>query len=141
MVQSSADRTPSAAGASKALHCVEVYVPKRLDTLSALYTYLRGKLTQRKAGIAQDVPIDGFSLYEVDGAFYGKVIYEERTVVLRILFDRSRTDDSSSIESKINTLGSEVAATVAMTEEEIWICHYPLDVVIFRPGQPSENPG
>ncbi len=122
--------TPSP-GASKALHCVEVYVPKRLDTLSALYNYLRSKLTQRKAGIAQDVPIDGFSLYEVDGAFYGKEIYEERTVVLRILFDQSQA--SGSIEGRINTLGSEVAATVAMTEEEIWICHYPLDVVIFRP--------
>lgn len=131
-------RGASSLGASKALHCVEVYVPKRLDTLSALYNYLRNKLTQRKAGIAQDVPIDGFSLYEVDGAFYGKEIYEERTVVLRILFHQSPAD---SIEKRINTLGSEIAATVAMTEEEIWICHYPLDVVIFRPGVASAPPG
>ena len=30
-------------------------------------------------------------------------------------------------------LGSEVAAKVALEEEELWICHYPQGVVIVRP--------
>jgi hypothetical protein len=114
--------------------CVEIYVPKKLEHLSELFNYLRGKLHDRAAGVPQAVPIDGFSLYEVDGAFLGERVHEERTMVIRILLKRDTADDASSIWHKINALGSEVAATVAITEEELWICHYPQGVVIFRPG-------
>jgi hypothetical protein len=122
------------------LECVEIYVPKTLEHLSALYAYLRKKLTDRKDGVAQDIPIDGFSMYEVDGAFYGDQIYQERTLVLRILFTRAAEDDADSIRRKIQSLGSEIATKVTLTEAELWICHYPQGVVIFRPRDPGERP-
>ncbi len=114
--------------------CVEIYVPKKLEHLSELYNYLRRKLTARGPGHEQKVQIDGYSLYEVDGAFHGERVHEERTIVIRILLKRTMEDDAASIRHKINALGSEVAATVAIAEEELWICHYPQGVIIFRPG-------
>jgi len=112
--------------------CVEIYVPKKLENLSTLFTFLRDKLTRRSAGTAQELPIDGFSMYGVDGAFYGKEIYQERTIVIRILFKRSEDDDDAAVQAKVSALGSELASGVAMTEEEFWICHYPQGAVIFR---------
>jgi hypothetical protein len=112
--------------------CVEIYVPKKLEHLSELFTFLRRKLSEREQGVPQAVPIDGFSMYEVDGAFYGEHVYQERTIVVRILFQREAADDAKSIREKIRALGAEIASTVAITEEEFWICHYPQGVVIFR---------
>lgn len=114
--------------------CVEIYVPKNLENLSKLYAFLQRKLTERKEGVRQDVVVDGFSLYEVDGAFYGHEIYQERTIVIRILFHHLETDDDQSIQQKVRALGTEIAATVAMNEEELWVCHYPQGVVIFSQG-------
>lgn len=115
--------------------CVEIYVPKKLENVSALYTFLGTKLSDRKKGAKQNVPIDGFSMYEVDGAFYGEEIYQERTIVVRILFKRTASDDDATIEKKVGALGSEVAASVAMTEEGFWICHYRQGGIIFRAPQ------
>jgi hypothetical protein len=117
------------------LECVELYVPKKLEHLSEIFTFLRNKLSEREQGVRQAVPIDGFSIYEVDGAFYGERVYQERTLVIRILFKRAASEDRKSIREKIRALGAEIASTVALTEEEFWICHYPQGVVIFR----SEN--
>jgi len=114
--------------------CVEIYVPKKLENVSALYTFLGTKLRDRRSGAKQHVPIDGFSLYEVDGAFYGEEIYQERTIVVRILFKRVASDDDATIEKKVGALGSDVAASVAITEEEFWICHYRQGAIIYRPG-------
>ena len=33
----------------------------------------------------------------------------------------------------------EIVAPVALTEEEVWICHYPQNAVIFRPGKVDRN--
>ncbi|MGE3317502.1 MAG: hypothetical protein AB7O26_20505 [Planctomycetaceae bacterium] len=126
-------RTPD--DSAHALECVEIYVPKNLEHLSELYNYLRRKLGERRDGVPQPVPIDGFSMYEVDGAFYSDRIYQERTIVIRILFRRDPADDAESVREKIQSLGAEIASTVAITEEEIWICHYPQGVVIFRSEQ------
>lgn len=123
---------PVEVSSSTTFECVEIYVPKKLEHLAQLYRYLQEKLLDRKRGRAQTVVIDGFSLYEVDGAFYGHEIYQERTIVIRILFDRSDAQEQT-IEEKIRLLGSEVAASVAIAEEELWICHYPQGVAIFRP--------
>jgi hypothetical protein len=112
--------------------CVEIYVPKKLEHLSELFLFLRKKLSERQQGIPQAVPIDGFSMYEVDGAFYSEQFFQERTIVIRILFKRAASEDAQSIREKIRTLGAEIASTVAITEEEFWICHYPQGVVIFR---------
>ncbi|SFH93538.1 hypothetical protein [Planctomicrobium piriforme] len=118
--------------APKSLECIEIYVPKKLEHLSELYNFLRAKVTRRKEDKASGVTIDGFSLYEVDGAFFGERMYEERTLVIRILFLRSPDDDADSIHRKIMALGTEIGTTVALTEEELWICHYQQGVVIFR---------
>lgn len=126
---------PASDAKSETFECVEIYVPKNLEHLSELYTYLRKKLEERREGIPQSVPIDGFSMYEVDGAFYSDTIYQERTIVIRILFKRAASDNSDTIREKIQTLGAEIASTVAITEEEFWICHYPQGAVIFRADQ------
>lgn len=123
---------------SAPFECVEIYIPKQLENLAKLYTFLQSKLVQRKEGIHQEAPIDGFSLYEVDGAFFGHEIYQERTIVIRILFNRSEDEDSQSLARKISVLGREVATSVALHEEELWMCHYPQGVMIFRPQ--SEGP-
>ncbi|WP_459557423.1 hypothetical protein [Lacunimicrobium album] len=111
--------------------CVEIYVPKNLENLSKLYSFLQSKLIDRRRGIEQKVTIDGFSLYEVDGAFYGHEIYQERTIVIRILFKREASEGDESLAEKIQILGREVADSVAMNEEELWITHYPQRAVIF----------
>jgi hypothetical protein len=118
--------------------CVEIYVSKKLEHLSEVFNFLRKKLSERKQGVQQAVAIDGFSMYEVDGAFYGEHIYQERTIVIRILFKRAKSDDGESIREKIQALGAEIASAVAITEEEFWICHYPQGVVIFR-SEKHEN--
>lgn len=121
-------------GSERRFECVEIYVPKKLEHLSELYNYLRKKLADRKAGIEQEVPIDGFSLYEVDGAFYGADLYQERTVVVRILMSKAEGADEGEMQRKINSLGREVAETVAIAEEELWIAHYPQGILILKPG-------
>lgn len=126
------DRPNSLAARPRQLECVEIYVPKKLELLSELYTYLRSKLAAASEARSQGVTIDGFSLYEVDGAFSGERVYQERTLIVRLLFARQPDDDAVRIEAKIQELGREVAELVAMGEEELWICHYPQDVVIFR---------
>jgi hypothetical protein len=118
--------------------CVELYVPKKLEHLSEIFNFLRNKLSDRQQGVRQAVPIDGFSIYEVDGAFYGERVYQERTLVIRILFKRAASEDGKSIRDKIQALGAEIASAVAMSEEEFWICHYPQGVVIFR-SESHEN--
>jgi hypothetical protein len=80
--------------------CVELYVPKKLEHLSEIFTFLRNKLSEREQGVRQAVAIDGFSIYEVDGAFYGEKVYQERTLVIRILFKRSASEDGKSIREK-----------------------------------------
>jgi hypothetical protein len=113
--------------------CVEIYVPKKLENMSKLYAFLQQKLSERERRLPQDIPVEGFSLYEVDGAFYGHEIYQERTLVVRILFKRNETDDLQTVEQKVRVLGADVAATVAITEDELWVCHYPQNVVILAP--------
>ena len=113
--------------------CVEVYVPKKLENLSELFRYLRDKMLNRTSSGGGPV-IDGFSLYEVDGAFYGDQVFQERTLVIRLLFFIDPTDGAAVLEDQISTLGREIATTVAMKEAELWICHYPQRMHIFRPA-------
>ncbi len=105
-------------------HCVEVYLPKRLKHLSELYEYLRFQLTEQTGDRGGVFSIDGFSIYEVDGAWRGQEITDERTLVIRILFIRSKQEDDRSLQAKIRELGRGIAA-IAPTEKEILICHYP----------------
>lgn len=124
---------------SQQVECVEIYIPKTLEHLSALSSYLREKLRERQAGQAQPIPIDGFSLYEVDGAFFSERVYQERTLVVRILFTRAPADDDAALARKIAALGSEIAGQVARSELELWICHSRQNVHIVRPGERSSS--
>jgi hypothetical protein len=121
----------------RSFECIEIYVPKKLEHLSELYSFLRQKLSERKAGVKQAVSIDGFSLYEVDGAFYGSELYQERTIVIRILLQQTGAADCS-IRQKIRALGREIAATVALSEEELWIGHYPQGIIIIQSAGDGE---
>jgi hypothetical protein len=115
---------------SKELDCVEIYMPKSLKHLSELYGFLRSKVTERLG----ELVLDGFSIYEVDGVFSGKKLWEERSLVIRILFIRPAASPARSVQAKIKDLGRAIANTVATKEEEIWICHYPQTVTVFRPN-------
>ncbi len=118
---------------SQSVECVEIYIPKKLEHLSEVFNYLRRKLVDRAEERAESVTIDGFSLYEVDGAFLGGRIYQERTLVVRILFARTTTEDADALQRKILEMGRDIATAVALDEEELWVCHYPQSVVVFRP--------
>ncbi|MFN8391244.1 MAG: hypothetical protein U0136_13210 [Bdellovibrionota bacterium] len=121
------------------VECIEVYIPKKLDHQSELYNFLRSKLESRHAGETQSLPIHGFSLYEVDGAFIGDRIYEERTIVIRILFTRNETHSTAELREKIVQLGKEMLAAIAYAEEELWICHYRQQALIFRMNSRAES--
>lgn len=109
--------------------CVEIYLPKRLKHLSELYRFLRDRLTERPTEVA----LKGFSIYEVDGVFSGEVLWEERTLVIRILFPRHAQQPRFAVQAAVNELGREIIQTVAPDEEEVWICRYEQIVTTFRP--------
>ena len=115
-------------GEQKQVDCVEIYMPKSLEFLSELYRVLREMVSSR---FGTNV-LDGFSVYEVDGVFRGERFWEQRTLVIRILFDHAPSPHAESIEARVSRLGRYLAAHVAPREEEIWICHYPQTVTIFR---------
>ena len=112
------------------IDCVEIYLPKSLKHLSELYSYLRAKVTERLG----DIVLNGFSIFEADGVFWGQKLWEERSLVIRILFIRPADAPALSVQAKIRTLGRAIASKVATSEEEIWICHYPQTVAVFRPN-------
>ncbi len=107
--------------------CVEMYLPKKLKHLSEIYRFLRETLDNSTGRIT----LKGFSIYEVDGAFQGDETWEERTLVIRLMLPRSENEEPS-VNVKVKELGEEIAA-IATSEEQIWICHYPQTVAIFRP--------
>ena len=111
----------------KQIDCVEIYVPKSIDFLSELYQMLREK-TQNRLG---SLVLDGFSIYEVDGVFHGEVLWEQRTLVIRILFVRKGETPADLLDATIFELGREIATKVAVREEQIWICHYAQNLRIF----------
>ena len=114
-------------GDRRQVDCVEIYLPKRLEFLSELYRLLREKVTNRLG----QVVLDGFSSYEVDGVFLGERLWQERTLVIRLLFIRTANKPANFIAATIQDLGREIASRVAAEEEEIWICHYPQNLFIF----------
>lgn len=115
----------------KEVQCVEIYLPKKLKYLSGLYEYLRARTTEQVG----EILLDGFSIYEVDGAFRGESeLWEERSLVIRILFPLKGETPQLAVQAKIRALGRQIAETVATSEEEIWISHYPHRISVFRPN-------
>lgn len=115
-------------GDRKRIDCVEIYLPKSILFLSELYRLLREKVTNRLG----DVVLDGFSVYEVDGVFRGDRLWEQRTLVIRLLFIRAADNPALLVDARISDLGREIAARVAFEEEQIWICQYPQNLTVFR---------
>jgi hypothetical protein len=115
--------------------CVEIYVPKRLKYLSKLYNYLEEKLQSSKLMLTDDptvAHIDGFSIYEVDGAFRGEGIQsDERTLVIRIFFKPPVEEAKPSVETSVEAQGREVAK-IASAEKQVWLSYFPQSVAIFR---------
>jgi hypothetical protein len=121
------------ASAARQFQCVEIYLPKRLKHLSELYDFLRNKVAQRLGALV----LDGLSIYEVDGVFRGaSQIWEERTLVIRILLPPSAEQPLVVLQGRINDLGRELCV-VAGDEEEIWIGNYPQTVTVFKPSAPD----
>ena len=127
MAPSDLDLSETPAGERKQIDCVEVYLPKSIEFLSELYQLLREKVANRLGFTV----LDGFSIYEADGVFQGEQLWEQRTLVIRLLFIRPVTAPGW-VMSQIALLGQEVASKVAVKEEEIWICPYPQTLTIFR---------
>jgi hypothetical protein len=111
----------------KQVDCVEIYLPKSIEFLSELYQMLRDK-TRNRLGT---VVLDGFSIYEADGVFHGEVLWEQRTLIIRILLVRKAATPPDLLEATVFELGREIATTVAVREEQIWICHYAQNLRIF----------
>jgi hypothetical protein len=111
----------------KQIDCVEIYLPKSIDFLSELYQMLRSKVKNRLGSLV----LDGFSIYEVDGVFQGEMLWEQRTLVIRILFIRKTDTPVDLLETTIFELGREIATRVAVSEEQIWICHYAQNLRVF----------
>jgi hypothetical protein len=112
----------------KQIDCVEIYMPKTIEFLSELYQMLRNLTTNRVGALV----LDGFSIYEVDGVFQGEKLWEQRTLVIRILLVRKAEMPSELLDSTILKLGWEIATKVAVREEQIWICHYAQNLRIFE---------
>jgi hypothetical protein len=108
---------------SRKYDCLELYLPKKLKHLSSLYEYLGRRLSEGAETEEGAFAIDGFSIYEVDGAWRGQEVTDERTLVVRVLLLQTRKRNDRSLRSKIMQLGQDIA-TIAPTENEILICHY-----------------
>jgi len=111
----------------KQVDCVEIYLPKSIEFLSELYQMLRDKTRNRLGTLV----LDGFSIYEVDGVFHGEILWEQRTLVIRILLVRKADTPTDLLERILFELGREIATQVAVREEQIWICYYPQNLRIF----------
>ncbi len=109
------------------IDCVEIYLPKSIEFLSELYQLLRD-MTRNRLG---SIVLDGFSIYEADGVFYGETLWEQRTLVIRIFRVRKTETPADLLEGTILALGRELATNVAPGEEEIWICSYPQNLFTF----------
>src|SRR5271157_684064 len=89
---------------------------------------LCGRLTTNRLG---SVVLDGFSIYEVDWVFHGERLWEQRTLVIRILLVRKADMPLDLLDVTVLELGREIATKVAVREEQIWICHYAQNLRVF----------
>ena len=101
----------------------------RHECHSQLYQMLLDKTRNRLGSVV----LDGFSIYEVDGVFHGEreTLWEQRTLVIRILLVRKADTPSDLLDVTVLELGREIATKVAVREEQIWICHYAQNLRVF----------
>jgi hypothetical protein len=101
------------------LQSFEIYVPKRAAYLSGLCRFLHRAVATR-----DPIRLDGFTVYEVDGAYRGCAgPCEERVCVVRLILPtaiaEARTPNPSVLE-----LGRRVLRITRFKEEQVWIVRY-----------------
>ena len=95
---------------------VEVYLPKRLADLSELYRFLRDAVSNRTGPVV----LDGFTIYEGDGAFWDQGLFEERTLVLRLHWVPGDGGEQET-RDRIKKLGRLLADEISPRQHQIWI--------------------
>ena len=95
---------------------VEVYLPKRLGDLSELYRFLREAVSNRTGPVV----LDGFTIYEGDGAFWDNGLFEERSLVLRLQWTPGEGGEAET-RQRIRTLGRLLAEEITPEQRQIWI--------------------
>lgn len=109
-------------------------IPKQARYLSELYEFL-GAAVRRQPDLEPDINspplhLDGYSIYEVDGAYRGKQgrVYEERLLVVRLILPQSPN------LLRLRLLGRKLLELTGFKEEEVWIVeHAGSRVHSFRP--------
>lgn len=111
------------------VRCVEIYLPKKLKYISKIYDFLRLSVENRISPYV----IDGFSIYEVDGTFWSPSgLFEDRTMVIRLLLIQTSGQDERVILTKINEIGRILSTDIAEEELEIWIVSDVQQVHIYQ---------
>lgn len=113
---------------------VEVYLPKRLADLSELYRFLREAVSNRTGRVV----LDGFTVYEGDGAFWSDELFEERTLVMRLHWMQRDADDAET-RRRIRTLGQILADEITPGQRQIWITASTGTLDVFE-GRKSSDP-
>lgn len=107
-----------------AIEIIEAYVPARVEYLANLYVWLRQELYSHPKPLLQ-----GFSIYEVNGAFRGtREVYQERTIVIRIVFDAPQEDDDGearAYEARIREVVGRMKRITEDREEKLWLIRIP----------------
>lgn len=110
---------------------LEAYVPARIEYLADLYAWLRDQLYSHPRPL-----LHGFSIYEVNGAFRGKErVHEERTAVIRIIFDvplGSDDAEAAALEARIGEIGGTLREITQKREEEIWVIRIPAHRTVIK---------
>lgn len=106
------------------IEILEVYVPARVEYLANLYVWLREQLYSLPRPLLQ-----GFSIYEVNGAFRGiERVYEERTAVIRVVFAAASVEDEGeqrAHEARVGEIAEEFRKITEEREGEIWLIRVP----------------
>jgi hypothetical protein len=116
-------------------------MPYRLQYLPRFYDYLNEELTSPyRLSLFQ-----GFSIYEVKGAFKGARgrVYDEPTMVVRLIYDIASYDEydrapgapgyvRGSPDARIEELANQLVTITAFQEEEIWIMRYRAEQIRLR---------
>ena len=119
---------------TKKLVTVEVYLPKRLADLSELYRFLREAVSNRTGRVV----LDGFTIYEGDGAFWDDELFEERALVLRLHWVPGDGGETETRE-RIRTLGRILAEVITPRQRQIWITASTGTLDVFQGGRATDR--
>jgi hypothetical protein len=83
--------------------------------------------------------LDGFTIYEADGAFWDEALFEERTLVIRLLLVNTRWQDEVA-QTKINEIGRILAKDIAPQQRQIWITSLSGYLAVFEGARGDDQP-